>query len=271
MAGMARRRPSADRDWDLAPTAGGLLAIRFPDHRTPETPGVRRKLRLVLCGAARTVWDRLPPDLRGCVGVAERFADDLATRKELDEARQAAARRLIAGRADRNAAAGQIDFMQPVAMQRVARMLAEAEFTIAAAELVQACCQRSVTVARIADRVLAEVPRLAAPLTAWEVGVMDGWDGAWEIGPDPAAAVVRDVFGGPVAPPVNAAWQTPTVAAVAAGIAADGAFDRLPVLADALEDAGCEDARVLGHCRGPGPHWRGCWVVDALAAAGRGP
>jgi hypothetical protein len=42
------------------------------------------------------------------------------------------------------------------------------------------------------------------------------------------------------------------------------AFDRLPVLADALEDAGCDNADILVHCRGPGPHVRGCWVVDLL-------
>jgi hypothetical protein len=47
-------------------------------------------------------------------------------------------------------------------------------------------------------------------------------------------------------------------------IYASGAFDRLPILADALEEAGCKDTEVLGHCRGPGPHVRGCWVVDLI-------
>jgi hypothetical protein len=42
------------------------------------------------------------------------------------------------------------------------------------------------------------------------------------------------------------------------------AFEHLPVLADALEEAGCTDAAILGHCRQPGPHARGCWVVDLL-------
>jgi hypothetical protein len=40
--------------------------------------------------------------------------------------------------------------------------------------------------------------------------------------------------------------------------------DRLAVLADALEDAGCDDAVLLDHLRGPGPHVRGCFVVDLL-------
>jgi hypothetical protein len=43
-------------------------------------------------------------------------------------------------------------------------------------------------------------------------------------------------------------------------------FAPMPILADALLDAGCEDARVLGHCRSSGPHVRRCWVVDAILA-----
>ena len=42
------------------------------------------------------------------------------------------------------------------------------------------------------------------------------------------------------------------------------AFHDLPILADALEDAGCADAALLEHCRGPAPHVRGCWVVDLI-------
>ncbi len=45
---------------------------------------------------------------------------------------------------------------------------------------------------------------------------------------------------------------------------AERAFDRLPILADALEEAGCDHPDVLAHCRGPGPHARGCWVVDLV-------
>ena len=43
---------------------------------------------------------------------------------------------------------------------------------------------------------------------------------------------------------------------------------RLPVLADALEDAGCEDADLLGHLRGPGRHVRGCWALDLVLGKG---
>jgi hypothetical protein len=44
----------------------------------------------------------------------------------------------------------------------------------------------------------------------------------------------------------------------------DCAFELMPVLADALEEASCTEAAILYHCRGPGPHVRGCWVLDLL-------
>jgi hypothetical protein len=77
--------------------------------------------------------------------------------------------------------------------------------------------------------------------------------------------ILRDVLGNPFRPmPVNPGWLTSTVRTLAEGIYADRAFDRLPILADALQDAGCGSADVLGHCRGDGPHVRGCWVVDLV-------
>jgi hypothetical protein len=59
-------------------------------------------------------------------------------------------------------------------------------------------------------------------------------------------------------------WAGGTVPNMAQGIYEERAFDRLPVLADALEEAGCADAEVLGHLRGPGPHARGCWALDLI-------
>ena len=65
-------------------------------------------------------------------------------------------------------------------------------------------------------------------------------------------------------PELDPSWLTSTVIALAEGIYSDRAFDRLPILADALEDAGCDHADILAHCRGDGPHARGCWVVDLI-------
>jgi hypothetical protein len=80
------------------------------------------------------------------------------------------------------------------------------------------------------------------------------------------AALLREVFGPlPFRPVTSAsAWQTSTVTALAQAIYDDRAFDRLPILADALEDAGCTNQDILNHCRQPGEHVRGCWAVDLL-------
>lgn len=68
--------------------------------------------------------------------------------------------------------------------------------------------------------------------------------------------------------PVDPRWRTGDVIGLARAVAEDGPAGRLPLLADALMDAGCEDEEVLDHCRRPGPHGRGCWVADLLLDAG---
>lgn len=70
-----------------------------------------------------------------------------------------------------------------------------------------------------------------------------------------------------IADSADPTWLTATVMALAAGIVADRAFDRLPILADALEEAGCDDEAMLNHCRGHKPHKQGCWVVDLVLSA----
>jgi hypothetical protein len=77
--------------------------------------------------------------------------------------------------------------------------------------------------------------------------------------------LLRCLFGNPFhSVSLDPSCRTSTVLTLAQGVYADRAFDRLPILADALQDAGCDNADVLAHCRGPGPHVRGCWVVDLL-------
>ena len=63
-------------------------------------------------------------------------------------------------------------------------------------------------------------------------------------------------------------WRDGTIPKLAEAIYQEGAFDRLPILADALEDAGGEAGELLEHLRGPGPHTRGCWAVDGALGKG---
>lgn len=77
--------------------------------------------------------------------------------------------------------------------------------------------------------------------------------------------MLRDIFGNLFrAVTLDTAWLTSTVSVLAQALYDDRAFDRLPILADALEDAGCTDADILAHLRSPGPHVRGCWALDAV-------
>ena len=92
-------------------------------------------------------------------------------------------------------------------------------------------------------------------------------DPAWD---EPAqrttqAALLRCIFGNPFRPVTfDPLWRTPEVVRLAHAIYDRRAFDLLPEFADVLEVACCTDADILAHCRGPGPHTRGCWVVDLL-------
>ena len=79
------------------------------------------------------------------------------------------------------------------------------------------------------------------------------------------AQLLREIFGNRL--PHSSAepsWLTPSVVTMAQAIYDQRAFDRLPEIACVLEDAGCANQEIFGHCRGPGPHYRGCWVVDTL-------
>lgn len=79
------------------------------------------------------------------------------------------------------------------------------------------------------------------------------------------AALLREVLGDPFRPVVlDPSWLTSTVTALARGIYEERAFDRLPLLMDALMDAGCNEENLLNHCRAVGVHTRGCWVVDLV-------
>jgi hypothetical protein len=83
------------------------------------------------------------------------------------------------------------------------------------------------------------------------------------------AGTLRDIVGNPfrLAPAIDPTWFASNggvAADIARSIYDDRYFERLPLLADALEDAGCTDAALLTHLRSPGPHVRGCWALDLV-------
>ncbi|VTR96326.1 Uncharacterized protein OS=Sorangium cellulosum (strain So ce56) GN=sce5710 PE=4 SV=1 [Gemmata massiliana] len=77
--------------------------------------------------------------------------------------------------------------------------------------------------------------------------------------------LIRDIFGNPFRPVTfSPDWGTSTAVALASQMYESRDFGAMPILADALQDAGCDNTDVLDHCRDPGPHVRGCWVVDLV-------
>ena len=79
------------------------------------------------------------------------------------------------------------------------------------------------------------------------------------------AHLLRDLFGNPFRPVTfSPEWRTDTAVLLARTMYEAHEFSAMPILADALQDAGCDNDEILNHCRGDGPHVRGCWVVDAV-------
>ncbi len=103
---------------------------------------------------------------------------------------------------------------------------------------------------------------------ALNASYLDGWVYSTVTNRKKQTPLARDIFGNPFRPVVvDPAWLLRNgglVRKLAQSAYDERALDRLPVLADALEEAGCTDADILSHCRSPGPHVRGCWVVDTL-------
>lgn len=204
-------------------------------ERTPSD----RKLRLFSVACCRRIWRLLPDnDLREAVEVANRFAEsevtiDLLQKGELATYEYAFFSDLISSEAVLHEAAGAV------------YQLCQAPIR---ADLVASASARAV---RHSQAVVANSPFLVDDAHASEVTIQ--------------RALLRDIFGNPFrAVTAEPSWLTPTVVSVATAIYDERAFDRLPVLADALEDAGCTNADLLHHCRQPGEHVRGCWCVDLV-------
>jgi hypothetical protein len=197
-----------------------------------------RKVRLFACACCRRVWHLLPNEpSRNAVVVAEEYADGLRSRKDLKAARDAVNATIPEADSDdlSPAPAGPSDW---------ARMAANG--TVWTCNYAKDDCAAD-TVARDARYAVNPGERAEARSQCH---------------------LLRDILGNPFRPaPLNPAWLTwreGTIPKLAEAIYADRAFDRLPILADALQDAGCDNADILNHCRGSGPHVRGCWVVDLL-------
>jgi hypothetical protein len=191
-----------------------------------------RRLRLYAAESCRAIWHLIPDERsRLAVQVAERYADGLAGEEER-EATEAAAQ---AAHKEAFRAKGKLGSLGEWA----------AVFTLD----------------RLAFHAARTANRMCAAAAAFHSGT--GIDYIHQI------RLLKDVFGNPFRPPpvIDPAWLSRNdghIFKLVTAIYDDRAFDRLPALADALEAAGCADAELLGHLRGPGTHVRGCWGVDVV-------
>jgi hypothetical protein len=81
----------------------------------------------------------------------------------------------------------------------------------------------------------------------------------------PLPGLLREVVANPFRPvTLDPCWLSSSVVAIARRLVEARDFSAMPILADALQDAGCENDAILDHCRGPRPHVRGCFVVDLI-------
>jgi hypothetical protein len=251
-------RALTEQEWLTIPSPWPLLEHLRRHGRVARTAAGRRRLRLFGCACCRSAWEHFVDErCRRAVEVSERFADDAAGREEL-----------VAGRgAVEEESAAASDAVQQIVhhRQNVRDGGVVVRYRVASAALATTATQDLV---RAAEEVAQELRQLRLALA--ERGAQPAPPMATTFGAEERAQaeLVRDLFGNPFRPTsVNPAWLAANDGAVrrlARAIYDERAFDRLPVLADALEEAGCTDADVLGHCRGPGPHARGCWVIDLL-------
>jgi hypothetical protein len=194
-----------------------------------------RKLRLFAVACCRRIWNKLTlKPVRQAVETAEHYADGAVTDEELNQAHRK----------------GIVAFTGTL-YRNVTKMAGNAAWAI-----------------KMRSMGLAVNTAHAPP---FQIELFD------ELGKDEflkafCPALLRDIIGNPCRPvALDPAWRTATVTALAIAayeerIMPAGTLDsqRLAILADALEDAGCTDEQILTHLRGPRPHVRGCWALDLL-------
>jgi hypothetical protein len=258
-----------EAEWLACTDPEAMLAALLDAGKASE-----RKTRLFACACCRRTWP-LVADERplGAVEVAERFADGLASSQE----RQAAQASAWAARRDADVAYQATDAAavigDPTAPESRRAAAWAAVVAGPAAAAAQAAIHSTATfTARTAAAAAAHTAEYAAN-TIEDAVRLSIRGGEW----GEQCRLVRCIFGlvpfRPL-PPVDRAWlrwNNGTVTRLAGAAYEERALPsgeldpaRLAVLADALEDAGCEDAQLPGHLRGAGPHVRGCWAVDLL-------
>jgi hypothetical protein len=216
-----------ESDWLNATDPQAMLIFLRDSGRASD-----RKLRLFAVACCRDIWRWVShPGSRLAVETSERYADGAATPAELRKA-------------ERKASAATSELSSSADLMMRLSKWAEKDAAQAAAEVARKPLSPGLVAAK------ARAAFTATPVR-----------------PKDQSATLRDIFGNPFRPPpaIDPAWLTPPVVSVARRAYDERDFAALPVLADALEEAGCDSADLLRHCRERGlAHCRGCWAVDLI-------
>lgn len=191
--------------------------------------GSYRKLRLVLVATARLVWEQVPVwEMWEAVEACERRAEGAIGQEALDRFRH----RFYEGYMLSDAPAEQRQWNEDPALRSVFALVFATTYPD------------------------SNLRTLAAN---------DYWHSGTEPRGKQVCDIIRDIFGNPFRPVTfSPEWRTDTAVSLARQMYESREFSAMPILADALQDASCENHDVLSHCRGGGPHVRGCWVVDLV-------
>lgn len=232
-------------DWLTSPDLPTMLSF-------VRDKGSRRQWRLYLAACCRAAWDALPPSAHRSIETAEDWTDGEHSERVRENARSVLYH----------------DYLQ-----------ATEEYQLS---LVQRRPGEWVGGNPLSDAELAAFltrqgrAKHAADATTVAMGVLcrEEYDpenhfgeainrSGYLVAPPFAASYLRCIFN-PFHPnTLDSSWMSTPVVSLARQMYESGDFSAMPILADALQDAGCQDEAILSHCRGDGPHVRGCFVVDA--------
>jgi hypothetical protein len=222
------------REWLACTRPEALLNFVWSD--SPARRALTRKSRLLVCALARRDWALLDGSYRELVEVAERSADGAALYRDLLRARK------------------QVKTPDPMWTS------ADRRLAFLAASPTRSLRQALGDAMRLAEEVGAQLRYWNMPSASpVSLSQCHARERAW------LCDLIRDAFRGPLRPiRAGPTWLVGAPRKVAVTVYQEHRFADVPILADALEDAGCDHADLLSHLRGPGPHVRGCWALDLI-------
>jgi hypothetical protein len=233
-----------ETDWLTSDDPQAMLEHLKRTRRIQRTSGGQRKLRLYLCASFRQLWDYLPdPRTRAVIELAEELADAPINAERINEVEEAALEACL------------LPYQRIIYTQESEHFSITYLPTLVHLTLAPELWRATASAARQFDQLAIGNPAVAALAT-----------------PAVRACLIREMIGNPFSPVVPDVswleWHDGLVWKIARTIYNEYRFEDLPILADALEDAGCTEGDLLDHCRSGGIHARGCWAVDLLLGKG---